>query len=67
MESVPIPGYVCVTSKKHVVEPFDLEVEDQKLFSREAEVTRRKEQALLLRRPWKGGGIGHRNYQRSET
>ena len=32
MESVPLPGYVCVTNKKHVVEPFDLEVEDQKLF-----------------------------------
>jgi diadenosine tetraphosphate (Ap4A) HIT family hydrolase len=31
MESVPLPGYVRVTSKKHVVEPFDLEVEDQKL------------------------------------
>ena len=32
MECVPLPGYVCVTSKKHAVEPFDLEVEDQRLF-----------------------------------
>lgn len=32
MESVPIPGYVCVTSKKHAVEPFDLAAEDQRLF-----------------------------------
>lgn len=31
-ESVPLPGYVCVTSKKHAVEPFDLSVEDQRLF-----------------------------------
>lgn len=32
MESVPLPGYVCVTSKKHAVEPFDLDIEDQRLF-----------------------------------
>ena len=32
MESVPLPGYVCITSKKHAVEPFDLSVEDQGLF-----------------------------------
>ena len=32
MESVPLPGYVCVTSKKHAVEPFDLSVEDQRWF-----------------------------------
>jgi diadenosine tetraphosphate (Ap4A) HIT family hydrolase len=32
MERVPLPGYVCVTSKKHAVEPFELDVEDQRLF-----------------------------------
>ena len=32
MESVPLAGYVCVTSKKHAVEPFELDVEDQRLF-----------------------------------
>src|SRR5215213_5483852 len=32
MESVPLPGYVCVTSNKHAVEPFDLSVEDQRWF-----------------------------------
>lgn len=29
-ESVPLPGYVFVTSKKHAVEPFDLSVDDQR-------------------------------------
>ena len=32
MERVPLAGYVCVTSKKHAVEPFELDVEDQRLF-----------------------------------
>ena len=29
MERVPLAGYVCVTSKKHAVEPFELDVEDR--------------------------------------
>ena len=31
-ESVPLPGYVFVASKKHAVEPFDLGVEDQRWY-----------------------------------
>ena len=31
-ESVPLPGYVFVASKKHAVESFDLSVEDQRWF-----------------------------------
>jgi diadenosine tetraphosphate (Ap4A) HIT family hydrolase len=31
-ENVPLSGYVCVTSKRHAVEPFDLSVEDQRWF-----------------------------------
>jgi diadenosine tetraphosphate (Ap4A) HIT family hydrolase len=28
----PLPGYVCVVSKRHVVEPFELRPEEQSVF-----------------------------------
>jgi diadenosine tetraphosphate (Ap4A) HIT family hydrolase len=30
--AAPLPGYVCVVSKKHVVEPFDLDAEGSTAF-----------------------------------
>lgn len=32
----PIPGYVCVVSKRHVVEPFELPPDEMDAFWREA-------------------------------
>lgn len=28
----PLPGYVCVVARQHVIEPFDMSVEDQARF-----------------------------------
>jgi diadenosine tetraphosphate (Ap4A) HIT family hydrolase len=50
-ESVPLPGYVCVTSKKHAVEPFDLGVEDQRWYWTDAMLVARG--VADVRRPTK--------------
>jgi diadenosine tetraphosphate (Ap4A) HIT family hydrolase len=34
--SAPLPGYVCVVSKRHVNEPYDLPPAEQRLFWRDA-------------------------------
>ena len=35
-KEAPLPGYVCVVSKRHVVEPFELPPNDLNVFWREA-------------------------------
>ena len=43
----PLPGYVCVVSKKHVVEPFDLTPDDQTAFWSETMLVARAVATLL--------------------
>jgi diadenosine tetraphosphate (Ap4A) HIT family hydrolase len=38
-KSAPLPGYVCVVSKRHVNEPFELSPAEQCLFWRDAMTT----------------------------
>jgi diadenosine tetraphosphate (Ap4A) HIT family hydrolase len=35
-ETAPLPGYVCITSKSHVNEPFELPPSEQSAFWRDA-------------------------------
>jgi diadenosine tetraphosphate (Ap4A) HIT family hydrolase len=34
--TAPLPGYVCVVARQHVVEPFEMSVDDQATFWRDA-------------------------------
>jgi diadenosine tetraphosphate (Ap4A) HIT family hydrolase len=43
----PLPGYVCVVSRRHVVEPFDLPVPEQVVYWHEAMVVAEAVAGLL--------------------
>jgi diadenosine tetraphosphate (Ap4A) HIT family hydrolase len=43
----PVPGYVCVVSKRHVVEPYELPPNEMDAFWREAMLVARTVAGLL--------------------